>query len=66
MAHWGVAYALGPNYNKPWEAFDEADLRTSTVTRAPRPYRAAGQTAAGVDAGGAGADRRAALAVRAG
>ena len=33
MAHWGVGYALGPNYNKPWEAFDEADLR-STVERA--------------------------------
>ena len=25
MAYWGVAYALGPNYNKPWEAFDEAE-----------------------------------------
>ncbi|MCG8542872.1 MAG: hypothetical protein MJE12_01555 [Alphaproteobacteria bacterium] len=23
MAHWGVAYAIGPNYNKPWEAFEE-------------------------------------------
>ncbi|MDF2234749.1 tetratricopeptide repeat protein [Albimonas sp. CAU 1670] len=22
LAHWGVAYALGPNYNKPWEAFE--------------------------------------------
>jgi tetratricopeptide (TPR) repeat protein len=21
MAYWGLAYALGPNYNKPWEAF---------------------------------------------
>jgi tetratricopeptide (TPR) repeat protein len=29
MAHWGIAYASGPNYNKPWEAFDEADLTTS-------------------------------------
>ena len=29
MAHWGIAYALGPNYNKPWEAFDELDLATS-------------------------------------
>ena len=29
MAHWGVGYALGPNYNKPWEAFDEADLRST-------------------------------------
>jgi tetratricopeptide (TPR) repeat protein len=32
MAHWGIAYALGPNYNKPWEFFDEADLR-STLER---------------------------------
>ena len=32
MAYWGIAYALGPNYNKPWEFFDEADLRT-TVAR---------------------------------
>ncbi|MBL3703293.1 hypothetical protein GI582_11395 [Sulfitobacter sp. BDSS02] len=23
MAHWGVAYATGPNYNMPWELFDE-------------------------------------------
>lgn len=29
MAHWGIAYALGPNYNKPWEFFDEVDLRTT-------------------------------------
>lgn len=21
LAHWGVAYAIGPNYNKPWEVF---------------------------------------------
>ncbi|MEV5958079.1 hypothetical protein AB0M11_30670 [Streptomyces sp. NPDC051987] len=32
MADWGVAYALGPNYNKPWESFDSADL-THTVAR---------------------------------
>ena len=25
MAYWGIAYAMGPNYNKPWEAFDEAE-----------------------------------------
>ena len=29
MAHWGIAYAVGPNYNKAWEAFDDADLSTS-------------------------------------
>ncbi len=33
LAHWGVAYALGPNYNKPWEAFDPVDLSAS-VSRA--------------------------------
>ncbi len=33
MASWGLAYALGPNYNKPWEFFDEVDL-VSTVSRA--------------------------------
>ncbi|WP_406239298.1 tetratricopeptide repeat protein [Nocardia sp. NBC_01009] len=32
MAHWGLAYALGPNYNKPWEFFDETEL-VDTVTR---------------------------------
>ena len=23
MAHWGIAYAIGPNYNKPWDAFED-------------------------------------------
>ncbi|MDL5199354.1 hypothetical protein [Streptomyces sp. ALI-76-A] len=32
MAHWGIAYALGPNYNKPWEFFDGQEL-TRTVDR---------------------------------
>lgn len=27
MAYWGLAYALGPNYNKPWELFDKEDLK---------------------------------------
>ena len=25
MAKWGIAYATGPNYNKPWELFTEAE-----------------------------------------
>jgi len=29
MAHWGIAYAIGPNYNKPWEAFDDDDKQSS-------------------------------------
>ncbi len=40
LAHWGVAYALGPNYNKPWEFFDEADL-ASTVRRTHEATRRA-------------------------
>ena len=24
MAHWGIAYALGPNYNMPWALYDAA------------------------------------------
>ncbi|KAH7398379.1 hypothetical protein BKA66DRAFT_201378 [Pyrenochaeta sp. MPI-SDFR-AT-0127] len=27
MAYWGLAFALGPNYNKPWDLFDEKELR---------------------------------------
>jgi tetratricopeptide (TPR) repeat protein len=33
LAYWGLAYALGPNYNKQWESFDPADL-SSSVARA--------------------------------
>lgn len=29
LAHWGLAYAAGPNYNKQWDAFDDRDLRAS-------------------------------------
>src|SRR3981189_1609327 len=25
IARWGVAYSIGPNYNKAWEAFDPVD-----------------------------------------
>lgn len=42
MAYWGLAYALGPNYNKPWEFFDEVDLG-STVSRAFTSAQAAAQ-----------------------
>jgi tetratricopeptide (TPR) repeat protein len=26
MAYWGLAYAYGPRYNKPWEGFEEQEL----------------------------------------
>ncbi|KAJ5635038.1 Tetratricopeptide-like helical [Penicillium longicatenatum] len=29
MAYWGIAYAVGPNYNKAWHKFDHDDLHTS-------------------------------------
>ena len=29
IARWGVAYSIGPNYNKAWEAFDPVDLSAS-------------------------------------
>ena len=29
MAHWGIAYAVGPNYNKQWNDFDDDEKRTS-------------------------------------
>ncbi len=31
MAYWGIAYASGCNYNKPWEAFDEAELKQAVA-----------------------------------
>lgn len=36
MAHWGLAYALGPNYNHPWEFFGE---NLAAITQ--RTYHAA-------------------------
>ena len=32
LAHWGIAYAAGPNYNKQWKAFDPVDLKRSLDT----------------------------------
>ncbi len=55
LAHWGLAYALGPNYNKPWEAFDPADLSSSLA-------RAFGAAKAAVRAAGPAAPAERALA----
>ncbi|UQC76140.1 TPR domain-containing protein [Colletotrichum lupini] len=30
MAYWGLAFVLGPNYNKPWKVFDGEDLADTT------------------------------------
>ena len=31
MAYWGIAHALGPNYNKPWDAFDAVSYTHMTL-----------------------------------
>ncbi|MGW0812066.1 hypothetical protein ACWD00_02215 [Streptomyces viridiviolaceus] len=49
MAYWGIAYALGPNYNKPWEAFDEREL-TQAVDRAHAAVELAHEKAAAAGA----------------
>jgi tetratricopeptide (TPR) repeat protein len=33
IARWGIAYAIGPNYNKAWDAFDPVD-RAASLARA--------------------------------
>lgn len=40
MAHWGIAYAIGPNYNKPWDAFEE-DEKPQALARANAAIAAA-------------------------
>lgn len=40
MAHWGIAYCIGPNYNKPWEAFEE-DEKPDALTLAHSSIEAA-------------------------
>lgn len=32
MAYWGIAYCVGPNYNRPWELFNEVDILVSLKT----------------------------------
>jgi tetratricopeptide (TPR) repeat protein len=41
LAYWGLAYALGPNYNKPWEAFAAQEMASA----AGRAYAAAASAA---------------------
>ncbi len=45
MAHWGIAYAIGPNYNKEWGKFDPAD-RDRSLIRATDEIAAAQELAA--------------------
>ena len=40
MAYWGLAYAIGPNYNKQWDIF-EPDERVVTLKEAHEALEAA-------------------------
>lgn len=47
IARWGIAYSVGPNYNKAWEAFDPVDLATSLArARSELELAAAGRAGA--------------------
>jgi tetratricopeptide (TPR) repeat protein len=46
LAHWGVAYAIGPNYNRQWGDFDDDEKRLY-LGRALEAIEAATQSAAG-------------------
>jgi len=39
LAHWGIAYAIGPNYNKPWEVFTDEE-KAPALARAHEALRA--------------------------
>lgn len=54
LAHWGIAYAIGPNYNKPWEVFTPEE-------KAPALDRAHRALAAGLALGSATDAERALL-----
>ncbi|WP_193048084.1 tetratricopeptide repeat protein [Mycolicibacterium baixiangningiae] len=51
IARWGIAYAVGPNYNKPWEAFDPVDLGASLARARMELQLAAGGRASAVERG---------------
>jgi tetratricopeptide (TPR) repeat protein len=47
MAYWGLAYAIGPNYNRPWEFFDAAE-KHATLRRGQDALAAARALAPGL------------------
>ena len=51
IARWGIAYAIGPNYNKAWEAFDPVDLASSLARARMELQRAADGRASVVERG---------------
>lgn len=51
IARWGIAYAIGPNYNKGWDAFDPVDKAASLARARTELELAAGGRAAEVERG---------------
>ena len=51
IARWGIAYAVGPNYNKAWDAFDPGDLSASLARARAELGMAADGRASGVERG---------------
>src|SRR5215467_67827 len=49
MAYWGLAYALGPNYNKPWEAFGQGEAPAAISRALAALGDATGRSAAPVE-----------------
>lgn len=52
LAHWGLAYSLGPNYNKPWGFFDEEELQQvveKTRSETIKAMKAAEKSSSAVD-----------------
>ena len=49
IARWGIAYSVGPNYNKAWEAFDPVDLAASLARAHAELGRAARGHASAVE-----------------
>ncbi len=73
MAYWGEAYAIGPNYNKNWDAFEPQELvdavgsAHTAIARARDLARSASRGRARADRGALGAvsGRHSARGVRA-
>ncbi|KUI22571.1 hypothetical protein AU193_20440 [Mycobacterium sp. GA-1285] len=51
IARWGIAYAIGPNYNKGWDAFDPVDAAASLARARMELQLAAGNRASPVERG---------------
>ncbi|KUI47753.1 hypothetical protein AU198_24180 [Mycobacterium sp. GA-1199] len=51
IARWGIAYAIGPNYNKGWDAFDPVDAAASLARAKMELQLAADHRASPVERG---------------